>query len=229
MAAEASDKTIRVGEWEAALEVRRDTTDTWSHGVDRFSGRKLGRFHFADGWQPKETGPIRASLLGLGTFGDSRIWAQLQQVQGLPMVRVRLAIVWSQVQQILQWRLTAPGRINKHVDLVAGGPLERKADGVERPVNGGLIVEASAGRLGIVAPELFSLSVDRKGVSLTFIRSPFICHHDPMPFRPDQPAADQGQHFIDIDLYPNFEGDAAKLSNLARQALMSPFVWDLTG
>ena len=40
---------------------------------------------------------------------------------------------------------------------------------------------------------------------------------------------DQGQHYFDIDLYPNFDGDAAKLASLARQAAMPPFVWDLTG
>jgi hypothetical protein len=144
-------------------------------------------------------------------------------------VRLKLALVWAQVQQILQLRLQAPGPVARHVDLVAGGPLVRQPDGVERPVNGGLIVETGAGRLGIVAPELFSLSVDRRGASLTLIRSPYICHHDPMPFRRDQPATDQGQHLIDIDLYPDFEGDSARLANLARQALMPPFVWDLTG
>lgn len=226
---EAAAKTVNMGDWEAILEVRRDTTDTWSHSADRFSGKKLGRFNFADGWKPKEQGPIRASLLGLGTFGDSRIWAQLQQVASLPMVRIKLAIVWSQVQQLLQLRINAPDRVVKHVDLVSGGPLDRKPDDVERPVNGGLILETQAGRLGIVAPELFSLSVDRKGTSLTLIRSPYICHHDPTGFRPDQPVTDQGQHFIDIDLYPNFEGDANRLANLSRQALMQPLVWDLTG
>jgi hypothetical protein len=226
---QANTRAVTVGGWEAALEVRRDTTDTWSHSVDRFSGRKLGRVNFADGWKPKELGPIRASLLGLGTFANSRVWVQLQQVAGQPLVRLKLALVWAQVQQILQLRLQAPGPVARHVDLVAGGPLVRQPDGVERPVNGGLIVETGAGRLGIVAPELFSLSVDRRGASLTLIRSPYICHHDPMPFRRDQPATDQGQHLIDIDLYPDFEGDSARLVNLARQALMPPFVWDLTG
>jgi hypothetical protein len=246
---QAAAKSVRVGDWELGFEVRRDTTDTWSHGVDRFSGKKLGRFNFAarhgesgaTGWKAKELGPIRASLLGLGTFGNSRIWAQIQQVQGLPLVRLRLAIVWSQVQQLLQIRLAAPAPVAKHVCLVSGGPLDRKPDGVERPLNGGLILEtkpvktadgasAPGRRLGVVCPDIFSLSTDRKGTSLTLVRSPYICHHDPNPTpRPDQPLSDQGQHFIDIDLYPNFEGDAAKLANLARQAAMIPFVWDLTG
>ena len=146
------------------------------------------------------------------------------------MVRFKLAVVWSQVQQLLQLRLAAPDRVVKHIDLISGGPFDRKPDGIERPINGGLILETKSGRLGIVAPELFSLSVDRKGASLTLVRSPYICHHDPNPTpRPDQPLTDQGQHFFDIDLYPNFDGDGAKLANLARQALMQPYVWDLTG
>jgi alpha-mannosidase len=237
---EAAPKALKVGDWEVGFEVRRDTTDTWSHSVDRFSGKKIGRFNFAAGWKPKELGPIRASLLGLGTFGNSRIWAQIQQVQGLPLVRLRLALVWSQVQQLLQLRLAAPAQVTKHVCLVSGGPLDRKPDSVERPLNGGLILEtksvlaadgtSACSRLGVVCPDIFSLSTDRKGTSLTLVRSPYICHHDPNPTpRPDQPLTDQGQHYFDIDLYPNFDGDAAKLANLARQADMPPFVWDLTG
>jgi hypothetical protein len=117
------------------------------------------------------------------------------------------------------------------VDLVSGGPLDRKPDSIERPLNGGMILETASGaRLGIVAPDVFSISVDRKGASLTLVRSPYICHHDPNPTpRPDQPLTDQGQHFIDIDLYPDLQADAAALTRLATQAAMPPYVWDVTG
>jgi alpha-mannosidase len=225
---EALETSLRLGGWELSFVVRHDTTDTWSHDTERFNERKAGQFKFRS-WIVKEQGPLRGRLLGRGAFGHSGIWCHLVVHDGSPMVRLRLMVDWAQTRQLLQVRMKSPGRITSRVDLVAGGPLDRNLDGIERPLNGGMILGGQHGRLAMVAPEVFSVSADARGSSLTLLRSPYTANDKHGGIRFEQPVTDQGQHYFDIDLYPNFDGDAAKLASLARQSAMPPFVWDLTG
>ncbi len=177
---DASAKTVKIGDWETTLEVRRDTTDTWSHRRRPLQRKEAGAIQLCRRLQAQGAGADSRVAAGSWDVRQFANLAQLQEVAGLPMVRFKLAVVWSQVQQLLQLRLAAPDRVVKHIDLISGGPFDRKPDGIERPINGGLILETKSGRLGIVARSL-SLSVDRKGASLTLVRSPYICHHDPNP------------------------------------------------
>ena len=128
-------------------------------------------------------------------------------------------------------RLSCGREIRRRMDLVAGGPLERDPDGREYPLNGALAVETDAGGLAVVAPEVFSVSVDRNGISLTLLRSPHMAHHDPMPAeaRPDQPVTDQGHHRFDLILQPGAAFDLAGPARQAGHMLAGPLVWDLTG
>ena len=95
----------------------------------------------------------------------------------------------------------------------------------------GLLLADSRRHFAVVAPEVFSVSVDPEGVSLTLLRSPFSAHHDPFPAeeRPDHHVTDQGWHDFDILLWPDAPADLAEPARLARQMLMPPIVWDLTG
>ncbi|HOF17638.1 MAG TPA: alpha-mannosidase [Phycisphaerae bacterium] len=226
---QTSARTVRVAGWTLSLDVRRDSTDTWSHNVDRYAEPLRGRFAWRQGWRRQERGPVRWALAGTATFGQSRVLCRLMQFAGKPMVRVRLEIVWAQSRELLQLRLAAPGKLRERVDLVSGGPLVRQADGVERPLNGGLLVATARRRLGVVAPEVFSVSADPRGVSLTLLRSPHFVHHRPAEAREDRPVTDQGSHTIELDLYPDFEGGADRLASLARSAAMTPMVWEVTG
>jgi len=159
-------------------------------------------------------------------------------------LHLRLSVVWAEVQRLLRLRLAAPGKLDKRIDLVSGGPLPRPLDGEEYPLSGALAVESTAGQDGpsptslapwhavsIVAPEVFSVSADAEGVSLTLLRSPYVAHHDPYPAakRPDQPVTDQGLHEFDILLAPAAALDLAEPARLARRMLMPPVTWDLTG
>ncbi|HAU38068.1 MAG TPA: hypothetical protein DCX07_10185, partial [Phycisphaerales bacterium] len=197
---QAGARTVRVAGWTLSFDVRRDSTDTWSHDVDRYAEPLRGRFAWRQGWRRQEGGPVRWALAGAATFGQSRVLCRLMQFAGKPMLRVRLEIVWAQARELLQLRLAAPGKLRERVDLVSGGPLTRQADGVERPLNGGLLVATARRRLGVVAPEVFSVSADSRGVSLTLIRSPHFVHHRPAVARPDRSVTDQGPHTIELDL-----------------------------
>jgi hypothetical protein len=177
------------------------------------------------------SGPIRAALRGHGEFGHSRAWCRAMLAAGEPRLHLRLSVVWTQVQKLLRLRLGASERILRRTDLVSGGPLKRPLNGEEYPLNGAMAVADSRRTLAIVAPEVFSVSADPEGVSLTLLRSPYSAHHDPCPseVRPDHPVTDQGRHDFDIVLWPGGGLDLDDAARLARQMLMPPVVWDLTG
>jgi len=242
---ETAGEAVRAGGWTATLDVCDDPSDTWSHSwVTRFGGERLGCMKFGDGWETVETGPLRAAVRGCGRFGNSRAWVRAMVLEGRPALHLRLSVVWAEVQRLLRLRLAAPGKLQKRIDLVSGGPLPRPLDGEEYPLSGALAVESTAGQDGpsptslapwhavsIVAPEVFSVSADAEGVSLTLLRSPYVAHHDPYPAakRPDQPVTDQGLHEFDILLAPAAALDLAEPARLARRMLMPPVTWDLTG
>jgi alpha-mannosidase len=224
--------SIRLEHWTLTLDVVDDPSDTWSHSwVNRFGGRTLGTLTCRAPWEHVEQGPIRATMRNKAEFGQSRVWIRAAVTDGEGTLRLHLAVVWSQVRQLLRLRLAAPCGIEKRLDLVSGGPLERPLDGLEYPLSGALVVGGPDCSMAIAAPEVFSVAVDRGGASLTLLRSPFSSHHDPQPAdeRPDHHVTDQGWHEFDLVLKPSVPLDLAEPSRLAREMLMPPIVWDLTG
>ncbi len=218
--------------WTLSLDVHDDPSDTWSHScINRFEDVLVGRFEFAGGWQTVESGPIRWAERGRGTFGNSSAHLRAMTVRGEPMLYLRLAVVWAETLKRLSLRIAPPGEITKRLDLVSGGPLQRPLDGLEYPLNGGLVVETGRGTLAVIAPEVFSVNADPQGLGLTLLRSPYVAHHDPFPAaeRPDHPVTDQGRHEFDLLLWPGCAMDLAEPERLARQMLMPPIIWDLTG
>ncbi len=132
---------------------------------------------------------------------------------------------------MLWLRLQAPDTIYERTDLVSGGFLDRPIDGAEFPLNGGLIVRSKSARTAIIAPEIFSGSVDSHNVNLTLLRSPYIAHHEPCPSEicPDQPVADQGNHEFDLLICPACGDEMDQIEQLTREMMMPPITWDLTG
>jgi hypothetical protein len=134
-------EAIFLGDWALTLDVHDDPSDTWAHSCGtQFGGKRLGRFEFKDGWRGVESGEFRLALCGRGEFGSSRVWARPITPPGDLRVHLHLAVVWSEVRRMLRLRVAAPVKLQKRLDLVSGGPLERPLDGQEYPLNGALVV-----------------------------------------------------------------------------------------
>jgi alpha-mannosidase len=229
--AELAGGRATVNGWTLALQIADDPTDTWSHSAgNRHGGGGLEEIDFVREPEVLDNGPLCATLRTRGAVGSSRVWSRWMVCEGLPGLRLRLRVTWGEARRILRLRVDAPERITRRTDLVAGGALSRPVDGLEYPLNGGLRVTTGAGPLGVTAPEVFSVSVDPAGISLTLLRSPYAAHHDPAPadLVPDHPVCDQGEHEFDIVFRP---GDVTTeaLSLQRDRLLRPPVVWDLTG
>jgi alpha-mannosidase len=228
----ADAEALRLNDWAIRLDVCDDPTDTWSHSAgSRFGEDVVGTVSWSPGAEAVENGPWRAAVRLSGGSDGCRVHCRAMLTADEPVLRLRLHVVWAQVRRRLRLRLACPAAVERRTDLVSGGPLARPIDGREYPLSGGLIAGGGARSLAVLAPEVFSAAVDREGVSLSLLRSPYAAHHDPAPpdARPDQPATDQGTHVLEVGLWPDCGWDLEPVARRVRAAWMPPIVWEMTG
>ncbi len=222
--------------WQVRLDLCADHADTWGDKSGRCDDTVVDRVTWRER-QVVERGPLRAGVRVGGEAGGSRFWMRLLLADD-GMLELHLRVVWAAVQQRLRLRIEAPGVLTERVDLVSGGALARPLDGMEYPLNGGLSVACGSGaRLGIAAPDVYSLSVGERNLDLTLLRSAFVAHHDPEtldtvlpgtePDRHDQWVTDQGQHAFHLRLGPDAAIDV--VAAVSRMMQTPPLVWSLTG
>jgi len=218
--------------WSAPiLELVRDTSDTWSHYIDRFAEPVVAGAVWGKPEQV-EDGPLRWTWRISGRIGGSRLCADWRRYLGSDFWELRLRVMWQEHHKVL--RLTwNPGKaILDRDDGVPGRGLRRESDGAERPVRDRSLLRLAGGKTaGAVFPEIFSLSCDREALRLTLLRSCPLAHHLPRKLPPHLPQvnwADQGDHVFTLRFFPAGRVTAARLDRHARLLQQRPLVADLT-
>lgn len=211
------------------LALVEDTTDTWSHGADRYGGRELARARWG---APRkiDDGPLLCSWLAEGRIGRSRLWAEIRRYAGEAFVEVRLRVTWLETCRLLRLAWGQPARILHRDDGVSGGTLRRPSNGLERPVHDHTLLRLADGsRAGAVFPDTYSLSSAGRELRLTLLRSAVMAHDFTYTGARDrQTISDRGVQPFTFRFYP---GPAVPAGALERDALAlhrGPRVADLT-
>jgi len=213
------------------LELRTDTSDTWSHDIDRFSERMAAQPVWGRPEQV-EDGPLRCTWRIAGRIGASRICADWRRYRGADFWELRLRVSWQEHHRVLQLAWNPGAAIRSRHDGIPGRDLERESDGAERPVRDRSLLHLAGGKsAGAVFPEIFSLCCDREALRLTLLRSCPLAHHMPKKLPPRLPHmnwADQGDHVFTLRFFPAARVTAARLDSHARLMQQRPVVADLT-
>ncbi len=162
------------------FDLLEDTSDTWSHGINRYVGVSAG----SASWNTPEIvyrGPLMASATQTGRVGASELLAEYRVYAGARYVDLRLRVHWLERHRVLKMSLKAPEAIRSRVDGIPGGGLRRPIDSREAPVQDWTLLELPENRLGIVLPHVGALDASSDAVRLTLLRSPLRAHHDPHP------------------------------------------------
>ncbi len=165
-----------------------DTSDTWSHGADRFrEGGQTARWCLP---RAIDHGPLMASLRQEGLLGGSGLIAEWRVYAGEAWVDLLLEVHWAERHKVLKLVVPHHGGASRR-DAVPGMTLVRPNDGAERPLG----EWTDLGSCAVVSPDVFALDAVAHQARLTLLRSPLIAHHDPHPGSPARPAwTDQGVH-----------------------------------
>ncbi len=177
------------------LALLSDPTDTWSHGVDRYTEGPAVCACWNDP-ATIETGPLRAAMIQTGMIGASPLRWEWRLYAGEPYVELIMRIEWREEQQLLKLIVVAPGVLEGRTDGILGGHLDRPNNGKELPCRDFTLLRVrDADPLGIVSPDSYALDATASRVRLTLLRSPIMAHHVPHAgAAPRRQFADRGEH-----------------------------------
>ena len=187
------------------IDLIKDDTDTWSHGIDRYPEDLL---QSAAWGHPTvvDSGPLMASALQTGQIGESRLCAEWRVYGGEQYVELRLRVEWREEHKILKMTLPMPSALEaSRSDGIPGGELERPNSGKECPLRDRTLLrlcEPACAQysgaetfVGVVCPSVYAIDAAPERVRLTLLRSPLLAHHDPQPAVWARPLfADRGDH-----------------------------------
>jgi len=183
--------------------LKEDLSDTWGHGLDRFSGPIVGRAEWTS-LSPLEQGPLMEIWKSTGTVGQSLLSAEWRCYPGHAHFDLHLLVDWREQHKVLNLVFDLKEPVFWREDGIPGGILERKMDGRELPLRDFSKLILSGHRSAAIAtPDVYSASGTDSALSLTLLRSSLLAHHEPhdgQVFR--SVFSDQGTHVFRFRFFP---------------------------
>ncbi len=185
-----------------------DESDTWSHGVDRYSGEEEEGRLLSVG--VIETGPVRATVRSVWSFGAGRttVAQEVSLYEGGTSVEVRLDVDWHEAHRVLKLVVPVAQREPASVAGAAYGSVERPCSGHEEPMVHWVDLSDAAAGWGLACTTECAGGYDASGstLRLTVLRSPRVADHG-LGWGADDlegfPVTDQGRHRRRYRLVPH--------------------------
>lgn len=203
--------------------VIEDTSDTWSHGVERFD-KEIGAF-VATRLRRIEHGPVKSVIRVESEYGQSRVIQHFTLYKDLHHVEVNVTVDWREQWKMLKLRFPVNVDTDKTTYEIPYGTIERTNNGDEVPglswfdqsgtANGGDFLYG----LSILNDGKYSFDAQGHCMNMTILRSPIYAHDAGEAPDPDgwYTFMDQGiQHFTYV-LLPH-EGDWKQAGTVKRAA-----------
>ena len=222
-----------------ALLLYEDTSDTWSHVIDRYSEQPCAQAEWEEA-EIVDRGPLMASRICQGRIGSSDLTAEWRVYQE-GFAELLLTVNWKERHKLLKLVQSLPGTPQHRTDGILGGWLSRPFTGRESPLRDGVLIETRietklAGKgneqnrtLGIVSPDVYALDATTERLRFTLLRSAIMAHHDPHNgIAPRRTFTDQGEHTFRFRYLAGEALDTDALERHATQMHRPPIVADLT-
>ena len=158
-----------------------DPSDTWTHGVKGYTAEPLYPFRGKGKWHNTISGPFYSELAAETTdgAGNTLLW-YCGVFDGIPGIRLRLRLNWHSPQQLVKLHIKPAFKVEKRIDGIPGGELERQLNGEEYPIFNKMALSGEGHTLTLISGDIFSADVQPDGTArLTLLRTPYFAHHDP--------------------------------------------------
>ncbi|MBQ9359317.1 MAG: hypothetical protein IJT95_07230, partial [Abditibacteriota bacterium] len=118
------------------LEVFRDESDTWSHGIDGYHYGIDGAFALKS--VSRKEGPLASYVLYRLLYGTSEAEILFKLYRDMPYADMDIRVNWKEKQKVLKLILSPCARYNGILAAGAGGSIEKLTVGKEEPLHGWL-------------------------------------------------------------------------------------------
>ena len=117
------------------LQLRNDTTDTWTFHTDRWEEQGTATLG-GDDWQIEETGPLRVRARLDGRLGNSRVRLTVSLCRGEPALHLGIEVNFDERYTLLQMPMALAGEPERWTDGIAGACIDRAPSPAEWPYLG---------------------------------------------------------------------------------------------
>lgn len=211
--------------------VRQDTSDTWSHGLDRFNEPVIGSFTQRNVYID-ESGPLRTTLNWITFWDTSKLVVKVRLYRNEPWAEILITTIWNAKHALLKCQVknSTPG-FDSRVDGIPGSFQPRPLDATEFPFHDWTLLDIkdTNDKLALISPDIFSLDGDPHTLALTLLRSPVYTHDMGTKLNPDweYDYTDQGRHDYRMLISLGEKITASDLARIARQLQQPPIAWDM--
>lgn len=209
--------------------LQHDSTDTWSHGIDRYDEPIADQARI-DQTVIVDKGPLLSSIMQYGCIGESPFEAHWQIHAQQQTITLDLHIEWVERHRVLKLVWDLPAKCTHRLDGIPGSVLKRLPDAKERPVRDLTQLHLADGHvLGMACPDVFALDGSDTEIRLTLLRSAIMAHHDPHDGKAaSRRYADRGAHDFHFVFTANQGASIQRLEQWATQHWLAPLMTDLT-
>jgi len=209
-----------------SLELIQDDSDTWSHGLDRYSNEIVAAAKWTSR-QVVDRGPLMASWIERGTIGDAgELIAEWRVYADEPFASLDLTVDFRDPHRLLKLTFPLNGQPQSRLDGILGGSLTRPNDGRELPLRDWTLL----GDQGAVCPDVYACDATPERLRMTLLRSPLMAHHEPHSGEPAAArvtVADMGRHRFRFRFYgPGASAEVLEASAITLER--PPVIADLT-
>lgn len=177
------------------LVVIGDPSDTWGHGVVKFR-QEMGRPQFVSA-QQIEDGPVTRITRHRARWNKSEIVLDIAQFKTLDLIELRFVIDWHEREQMLKLEVPTALAAPRVFAKVAGGVVEREANGEEETYQDWVAVQGRAGNedytVGLLNNSTYSYDCLNGLLRTVLIRSAPFARHDPFQVPHNDAGAWQDQ------------------------------------
>lgn len=147
-----------------SLGVIRDSSDTWSHGLNGYS--KSGSY-----FEPVESavsqGLIASFLISRMKYGCSTAELMFKAYNDLPYVDLDIKVQWAETQSILKLEIDLPHSLDAMTAQGPGGSIIKKTESIEEPLHGWISTE----KIEILQKGAFAFDRIGNKLRITLVRS----------------------------------------------------------
>jgi alpha-mannosidase len=195
----------------AALRVIKDTSDTWSHDLARYTG-ETGEFGNAE-FRIYEPGPVRVGLYIRTQWNRSVLQQKWLIYQNDPRIEIDFNLNWQEQHQIAKYCFPFNFKNAACHSEQPYGQISRPANGEEHPFQQWLDVvgeikngaEMTEYGIAVLNNGINAYSLHENELELSICRSAIYAHHDPTVPKPEvvYDYSDQGRHELKFWLLPH--------------------------